>query len=128
MALSRPWAQFKAGSATWWINLEFDAPALRARLQVPEKLMAAPAERLSRGSAPRNTEVARAEWDAGTVYIKRYRQKNLTQTLKDIFRPSRARRTFEVSFSLNESGIATPLPIAVGEIRSGRRLMESFLI
>ena len=128
MALSRPWAQFKAGSVTWWINREFDTPDLRARLQAPEQLMTPPAERLSRDSAPRNTEVARATWDALVVYIKRYRQKNLTQTVKDIFRPSRARRAFESSFALNQFSIATPSPIAVGEIRAGRRLKEAFLI
>jgi len=128
MALSRPWAQFKDGSVTWWINREFDGADMRDRLRAPETLMAPPAERLSRDAAPRNTEVARAEWNGVAVYIKRYHQKNVVQTVKDIFRPSRARRTFETSFALNESGIATPLPIAVGEIRAGRRLKEAYLI
>ena len=128
MALSRLWAQFKDGSASWWINREFDGRDLRARLRAPEALMAPPAERLPRDAAPRNTEVARAEWNGLGVYIKRYRQKNLVQTVKDIFRPSRARRTFATSFALNDSGIATPLPIAVGEVRAGRRLKEAFLI
>lgn len=128
MALSRPWAQFKTGSATWWINRAFDGADLRARLEVPEKLMSPPAEPLARDSAPRNTQVARARWNETTVYIKRYCQKKLTQTVKDIFRPSRARRAFEQSFALSEAGIATPLPIAVGEVRAGRRLKEAFLI
>ena len=128
MALSRPWAQFKAGSVTWWISREFDHPDLRARLQAPEKLMAPPAQLLPRDSAPRNTVVARAQWNGLVVYIKRYRQKNLAQTVKDIFRPSRARRAFECSFALNQAGIATPVPIAVGEVRAGRRLKESFLL
>jgi tRNA A-37 threonylcarbamoyl transferase component Bud32 len=128
MALSRPWAQFKAGSATWWINRDFDRPELRERLQTPEQLLAAPAQRVTRDSAPRNTEVVRAEWQGLVVYIKRYRQKNLAQSVKDVFRPSRARRAFECSFVLNERSVATPLPVAVGEVRAGRRLKESFLI
>ena len=128
MALSRPWTQFKDGSVTWWINREFDGLALRERLRVPEALMTPPAERLSRDAAPRNTEVARAQWNDLPVYIKRYYQKNLAQTVKDIFRPSRARRTFEFSFALNECGVNTPSPIAVGEIRAGRRLKEAYLI
>ncbi len=128
MALSRPWAQFKAGAVTWWINREFDRPALRARLQASETLMAPPAELLPRDSAPRNTQVARAEWDGAEVYIKRYQQKNLAQTVKDIFRPSRARRAFECSFTLNKSGLMTPIAIAAGEVRAGRRLQEAFLI
>ncbi|HKQ40523.1 MAG TPA: lipopolysaccharide kinase InaA family protein [Verrucomicrobiae bacterium] len=128
MALSRPWAQFKDGAASWWINREFDSPDLRARLRSPDTLMAPPAERLARDAAPRHTEVARADWGGPQVYIKRYRQKNFAQTVKDIFRPSRARRTFETSFALNERGIPTPLPIAVGEIRAGRSLKEAYLI
>jgi len=32
MALSRPWAKFKAGSVAWWINRDFDRPELRSRL------------------------------------------------------------------------------------------------
>jgi tRNA A-37 threonylcarbamoyl transferase component Bud32 len=128
MALSRPWAQFKAGSVTWWINRDFDDPDLRDRLRAIDQLMAPPAQRVARDSAPRNTEVARAEWKGFNVYIKRYRQKNLAQTVKDMFRLSRARRAFEYSFILNEHGIATPAPIAVGEVRAGRQLKESFLI
>jgi tRNA A-37 threonylcarbamoyl transferase component Bud32 len=72
--------------------------------------------------------VARADWDGTPVYIKRYRQKNLAQSIKSIFRPSRARRAFECSFVLNELGIATPLPIAVAECRVGRQLKEAILI
>jgi tRNA A-37 threonylcarbamoyl transferase component Bud32 len=128
MALSRPWAQFKAGSVTWWINRDFDRPELRTRLQAHGQLMISPAQMLPRDAAPRNTAVARADWDGTIVYIKRYGSKNLAQTVKDIFRPSRARRAFECSFVLNERGVATPLPIAVGELRAGRRLKEAFLI
>ena len=128
MALSRPWAEFRAGSVTWWINRDFDRPDLRRRLDAANKLMTAPAQRITRDAAPRNTEVARAEWNGTTVYIKRYRRKNLVQTVKDIFRPSRARRAFEVAFALNQHGVATPPPVAVGEVRIGRELKESFLI
>ena|SRR5437867_4758042 len=128
MALSRPWAEFRAGSVTWWINRDFDQPDLRSRLGAADKLMTAPAQRITRDAAPRNTEVARAEWNGTAVYIKRYRRKNLVQTVKDIFRPSRARRAFECAFALNGHGVATPPPIAVGEARIGRQLKESFLI
>lgn len=127
MALSRPWAQFKDGSATWWVNREFDGPELRERLRNPAAFMTA-AEWLPRDAAPRNTKVARADWNGLQVYIKRYQQKNLAQTVKDIFRPSRARRTFETTFAVNQSGMETSLPIAVGEIRAGRRLKEAFLV
>ena len=128
MALSRPWAQFKAGSATWWINRQFDEPDLRARLGAADTLMSTSTQRIARDAAPRNTEVARAEWNGTAVYIKRYRRKNFAQSVKDIFRPSRARRAFECAFALNEHGVATPPPIAVGEVRIGRKLNESFLI
>lgn len=128
MALSRPWAQFKAGSVTWWINQDFDRPELRSRLQAPGQLMAPPAQILPRDAVPRHTKVARADWNGMAVYIKRYGLKNLAQAVKDIFRPSRARRAFECSFVLNEHGVPTPLPIAVGELRAGRRLKEAFLI
>ena len=128
MALSRPWAQFKAGPVTWWISQAFDSPELRSRLRAPSQLMVAPAQMLPRDAAPRNTEVARADWNGMIVYIKRYSSKSMAQTVKDIFRPSRSRRAFECSFVLNEHGVATPLPIAVGELRVGRRLKEAFLI
>lgn len=127
MALSRPWTQFKTGALTWWVNRDYDHPDLRRQLQAPGALMGS-AARLPRDAAPRMTEVARTECNGHVLYIKRYRQKNLAQTVKDIFRPSRARRAFECSFLLNHSGIATPLPVAVGELRSGRRLKEAYLI
>ena len=117
MALSRPWAQFKAGSIIWWINRNFDSPQLRRRLETPDQLMADGL--LARDSAPRNPQVARAEWEGIKVYIKRYRP-----SVKNLFRASRARRAFECAFALNAQGIRTPPPIAVGE--SGSK--DAFLI
>src|SRR5687767_3016434 len=126
MALSRPWAQFKVGSVTWWINRAFDHPDLRAHLAAPEHLMDPPAQRLTRDSSPRSTELVRAEWQGLVLYIKRYRQRNVAQTLKDILRPSRARRAFQCAFALREQGVNTPLPMAAGEVRVSRWLKDSF--
>ena len=68
MALSRPWAEFKAGPVTWWINREFDRPDLRLRLEDADALMT---ERIARDAAPRNTEVARAEWNGDRLEVVR---------------------------------------------------------
>ena len=132
MSITGPSERVRSGKFIWWVNREFLKSEVRARLAEPETLMSPPAEPVPRRDAlPRVTELVRTLWpelpEAGVI-IKRYRARGLWQQLKDVVRPSRARRAFERALVLTHLGIATPKPIAVGERRCCRWLGEAYLI
>src|SRR5688572_12691891 len=132
MSAVDPAKRLRAGEFTWWVNQEFLRPELRERLALPHALMTPPAEPIPRrDSLPRVTELVRTQLpelpERGLV-IKRYRTRNWWQSLKDLARPSRARRAFHCAFVLKQLGVATPEPVAVGERRCCRWLQEAFLI
>jgi tRNA A-37 threonylcarbamoyl transferase component Bud32 len=124
------WIWSNGVGARWQINRAFASPAFMERLGVPETLFAAPAEPLKRDPVPRSTYLVRAHLPEHptTFIIKRYRSKNLWDSVKDLFRPSRARRAFERAFLLQQHNIPTATPIAAGEKRCCRWLRESYLI
>ena len=93
--------------------------------------MAPPAEPVPRDATPRITQLVRRklpELPGRPLIIKRYRSKNLLQSLKDLFRSSPARRAFAKAFLLQQHNIPTATPIAAGETRHCRWLKESYLI
>jgi hypothetical protein len=80
---------------------------------------------------PRSTYLVRTrlpEHPATPLVIKRYRSKSFWDSVKDLFRPSRARRAFERAFLLQHHNIPTATPVAAGEKRCCRWLRESYLI
>lgn len=119
------------GFSRWLVNADFGRPEFLRRLAVPNELMAPPAEPVQRDATPRVTYLVRTkvpELPATPLIIKRYHSKNLLQSLKDLFRPSRARRAFVKAFLLQQYSIPTATPIAAGETRCCRWLKESYLI
>ena len=62
------------------------------------------------------------------IFIKRYNNKGLFYSLKNMFRKSRAIKTWKVANGLIVRGIPTPRPIMVLVKRRWRILHESFLV
>ncbi len=62
------------------------------------------------------------------VYVKRRRRKHTWKVVPDCFRPARAIRAFALGHALLTRRIATALPLAALERRSGPVLLDSILI
>jgi tRNA A-37 threonylcarbamoyl transferase component Bud32 len=62
------------------------------------------------------------------VYVKRRRRKRKWKAVPDLFRPARAIRAFALGHALLTRRIATALPMAALERRSGPLLLDSILI
>src|SRR5262245_25571612 len=115
----------------WKVHPDFASPAFLNRLRAPEQLMQPPAQRLERDSTPRVTRLVRVtlpELPCGPVIIKNFQSRNFRQSVKDLFRSSRARRAFSRALLLQKHNIPTATPVAAGETRLGCWLKESYLI
>lgn len=63
-----------------------------------------------------------------TLIMKYYKSADFLSTLKELFRPSRAKRAWINAHNLLMRGIPTPLPLAFGEKEQWGLIQESFLI
>ncbi len=63
-----------------------------------------------------------------TVVLKHHKYRRFLEKAKDVFRSGRAMREWKIANRLLQIGIATPLPLAVGERRRFRVVRDSFLI
>ncbi len=126
------WQWLRAGPWRWQVNTRFQGTALLDRLASPESLMRAPEAVLRPRNPPKpESQTARLVlpgMPACPLFVKRYRPRNAWQGLKDLFRPSRARRAFERAFLLQQLQIPTATPVAAGERRLGRWLQEAYLV
>ena len=108
----------------------FTAEAWREALGRPEELFAGPDVEVVKDSA--SSLVVRRKLTVGTasldVFIKRTRRKYAWKMLVDCLRPSRPLRAFRLGHSLLTRRIATALPLAAIEQRSGPFLRGSILI
>ena len=75
----------------------------------------------------RTTFVKTGPLDSRTIFLKRYNFKGFTDTLKNLFRKSRARRSFEASLLLEKTGIETPEVLFACEKRICGVLLESYI-
>jgi len=75
----------------------------------------------------RTTFVKTGPFEGQTIFLKRYNYKGPTDTLKNLFRKSRARRAFEAALLLDNAGIKTPDVIFACEKRICGILLESYI-
>jgi tRNA A-37 threonylcarbamoyl transferase component Bud32 len=111
-------------------EMEFSADDWREALDHPEALLDGPDVEVAKDSA--SGRVVRRLLRVGNhqvdVFIKRSCRKGLGKTIVDCFRPSRAIRAFRSGHALLARHIATALPLAALERRSGPFLRDSILI
>ena len=125
------WIWINAGRFRWQVSTEFAGLPWLASLNAPERLIAAPAERLTREQPGKNSSVHRTaplHEPGATVIVKRYRPNHRWDIIRSVARQSPARRAFERAFALQQLEIPTARPIAAGERRALGFLRESFLI
>jgi len=66
--------------------------------------------------------------DDESFLIKRYENKQLLHRLKTIVMPSKALQELKAARGIDQRGILTPLPVAVGERMTGRMVKESLVV
>jgi tRNA A-37 threonylcarbamoyl transferase component Bud32 len=64
----------------------------------------------------------------GELLLKRYKIRGLTEGLKYLVVPSKARKEWQMAHRAVRKGIPTPLPLAMAERRKKRFLRDAFLI
>jgi len=122
-----PWTWARVGHLRWQVNSEFLSESLLARLDRPERLLAPPAVPLSKDYKV-NYVVRVTLPGMPALVVKRHRRKKLRRAVKDCFRLSPARRSFQRACHLIGMGIPTALPVAAGDVRFGPWLRESYYI
>ncbi|MEA3222586.1 MAG: glycosyltransferase [Thermodesulfobacteriota bacterium] len=75
----------------------------------------------------RTTFVKRGYLDRDFIYLKRYNFKGIKDTIKNVFRKSRALNTFEGALVMDSLGMRTPMPVFACEKRVFRVLINSFI-
>jgi serine/threonine protein kinase len=121
---------FASGIYSGFIKRNVATPRLLALLDDPDWAFSDPASTIIKDSNTTSscTVPHILEGSQGSLHIKRYNYQNRLYALKNIFRPSRAKRVWKVSQKLVSCNIPTPLPVSFLEQRRGRLLIKSFFI
>ncbi len=125
---SRRWARHnrdfvpvRAGGLRWQVRTAFHNPAVERVLADPDGFLSARARILKPG---RTSTVGLAD---GLV-LKRFNFRKAENVVKDLFRPSRARRAFRAAYHLELLGIPTARPVAAADRRVLGVLIASYLL
>ena len=121
---------FASGVYRGFIKRNAATPRLLEFLNDPDRAFSDPASTIIKDSHTTSscTVPHVLECSQGCLYIKRYNYQNRLYALKNLFRPSRAKRVWKVSQKLVACNIPTPLPISFLEQKKGRLLIKSFFI
>jgi tRNA A-37 threonylcarbamoyl transferase component Bud32 len=99
-------------------------------LHDPGRAFSAPGRRMIKNSNTTSSCILPtmiADATAG-IFIKRYNYQNALYALKYLVRTSRGKRTWKAAHALLARGVPTPEPVAYGEKRKRRMLLESFFV
>lgn len=118
---NREFAPRKIGRIRWHVRLPFQSAALQKILEAPDGFLRAEAKLFK---TSRSTTVGSGD---GLV-LKRYNFRKIRNLFIDLVRPSRARRAFRKAYHLELAGIATPRPIAAGDLRVCRVLLRCYMV
>jgi tRNA A-37 threonylcarbamoyl transferase component Bud32 len=69
-----------------------------------------------------------ADQEDESFLIKRYENKQLLNRLKTLVVPSKALQELKAARGIDQRGILTPLPVAIGERITGKMVKESFVV
>jgi tRNA A-37 threonylcarbamoyl transferase component Bud32 len=109
------------GNLKWQVRLPFVNRAVTRTLAAPDEFLASRAKILKPGNT---STVGKAD---GLV-LKRFNFRKAGNLLKDLFRPSRARRAFRKAYHLQLTGIPTARSIATADRRICGFLVRSYLL
>lgn len=118
---NRDFVPVRAGGLRWQVRSAFRNPAVDRVLDDPDGFLKAKARILKPG---RTSTVGLAD---GLV-LKRFNFRKAENVVKDLFRPSRARRAFRAAYHLELLGIPTARPVAAADRRVLGVLVASYLL
>jgi tRNA A-37 threonylcarbamoyl transferase component Bud32 len=118
---NREFARQRLGALKWQVRLPLVNETVRRVLSEPDEFLKTRATILKPG---RTSTVGKAD---GLV-LKRFNFRKLENLVKDLFRPSRARRAFVKAYHLELAGVPTPRCIAVSSRRACGVLLRSYLL
>ena len=121
---------FSSGTYSGFIKRNVATPGLLEVLNDPDRAFSDPESTIIKDSKTTSSCTAPniLEGDQGSLYIKRYNYQSRLYVLKNLFRPSRAKRVWKASQKLVSCNIPTPLPVAFLEQKKGGLLIKSFFI
>jgi tRNA A-37 threonylcarbamoyl transferase component Bud32 len=79
-------------------------------------------------SSSKSALTCHGEHESGPLCVKEYRYLGAAYMIKNLFRRSRAMKSWRAAHGLIVRGISTPLPLALVERRLGPLVVESFLV
>jgi tRNA A-37 threonylcarbamoyl transferase component Bud32 len=125
---SRRWARHnrdfvpvQSGGLKWQVRAALRSEAVDRVLSAPDEFLKSRAQILKPG---RTSTLGKAD---GLV-LKRFNFRKLENLVKDLFRPSRARRAFRAAYHLELLGIPTARPIAAADRRICGVLARSYFL
>ena len=120
------WQWVQSGDVGWWVHSDWQRSLLGAGgLRLEEWRRQG---RLSVVKSGPHRVVYRAELPEGAVYIKHYLVPNFRAKLRQWFRRGKGRNEGKRSRFLDAIGVPTTTPIALGEQRKNKFLLENYLI
>ena len=121
---------FSSSSCRGLISRDKSSPRLLELLQDPNHAFSSDGCILVKNSWTTSSCILPLEGTGETsqIFIKRYNYQSSLYAFKNIFRRSRAKRTWRIAQHLLSRAIPTPLPVAYLERRRARVLRESFFI
>jgi GT2 family glycosyltransferase/tRNA A-37 threonylcarbamoyl transferase component Bud32 len=117
-----PFKTVRKNGYTWFIPNGADIPVQAAE---PKHFMETFGDTVLNKS--RTTFVKSGMLGERQIFLKRYNFKGLKDTIKNLFRKSRARRSFEAALMLGQAGIPTPPVVFACEKRICGILLESYI-
>lgn len=118
---NRFFAPKQFGKLCWQVRLSLARPQSDAIMQDPNGFLATRAKIFKPG---RSCTVGAAD---GFV-LKRYNLRKLLNLVKDLFRPSKAKRSFQKAYHLELAGIPTARSVATADERHFGLLMRSYFV
>jgi len=118
---NRDFAPHRAGGLSWWVRMAALTELVRPILENPNGFLTQRARILKPG---RSSTVGAADG----VVLKRYNLRKAGNLLKDLFRPSKARRAYRKAYHLELAGIPTARIIATADRRWAGWLMQSYVL
>ncbi|WP_435017516.1 lipopolysaccharide kinase InaA family protein [Tundrisphaera sp. TA3] len=120
------WSWEKADDTGWWVRTDWSQALLRdGRLPLDEWKRDGRLRTVKRGP---HRVVYRADLAEGPVYVKHFLVPNLRAKARQWFRAGKGRNEGRRAAKLEAIGVPTITPVALGERRVGKFLLENFLV
>ncbi len=120
------WRWSKADDTGWWVRADWSSALLKdGRLKLDEWKKSGRLTTVKRGP---HRVVYRADLAEGSVYVKHFLVPNFRAKARQWFRSGKGRNEGRRAAKLEAIGVPTITPVALGERRVNKLLLENFLV